>query len=60
MELTLQEFSALVGLPWQTLQAYETGRVTPPSDKLFRILHASRRAPEPFRVERVARVLAAA
>jgi len=60
MGLTIQAFAARVGLPWQTLQAYETDRVMPPSDRLFRILHATRKAPEPFRVERVARVLAAA
>lgn len=60
MGLTLQEFSALVRTPWQTLQAYETGRAIPPSDRLFRILHVVRRAPQPFRVEHVARVLAAA
>jgi DNA-binding transcriptional regulator YiaG len=60
MGLTLQSFAVLVELPWQTLQAYETDRVVPPSDRLFRILHATRKAPEPFRVDRVARVLAAA
>jgi DNA-binding transcriptional regulator YiaG len=60
MGLTLVEFSAHVGLPWQTIQAYETGRVVPPADRLFRILHATRRAPEPFRVGYVARALAAA
>lgn len=60
MGLTIQAFAVVVGLPWQTLQAYETDRVMPPSDRLFRILHAARKAPEPFRVDRVARVLAAA
>jgi DNA-binding transcriptional regulator YiaG len=60
MRLTLVEFSARVGLPWQTLQAYETGRVVPPADRLFRILHATRRAALPFRVDYVARALAAA
>lgn len=60
MGLTIQAFAAIVGMPWQTLQAYETDRAVPPSDKLFKILHATRRAPEPFRVDRVARVLAAA
>lgn len=60
MGLTIQALAALVELPWQTLQAYETGRVVPPSDRLLRILHAARRAPMPFRVEHVARVLAAA
>lgn len=60
MGLTIQAFAASVGIPYQTLQAYETDRVVPPSDRLFKILHATRRAPEPFRVDRVARVLAAA
>jgi transcriptional regulator with XRE-family HTH domain len=60
MGMTLQEFAVHVGLPWQTLQAYEAGATMPPSDRLFKILHATRRAPEPFRVRHVARVLAAA
>lgn len=60
MGLTLKAFAARANLPWQTLQGYESDRVVPPSNKLFKILHMSRRAPEPFRVERVARVLAAA
>lgn len=60
MGLTLQAFALLVDLPWQTLQAYETDRVVPPSNRLFRILHATRKAPEPFRVDRMARVHAAA
>lgn len=60
MDLTLEEFAAHVSIPWQTIQAYETGRVVPPADRLLRILHATRRAAEPFRVSRVARALAAA
>jgi len=60
MGLTLQAFAALVDIPFQTLQAYEDGRVTPPSDRLFKILHAVRNAPQRFRVEHVARALSAA
>lgn len=59
MGLTLQDFGPLVGLPWQTLQGYESGRMTPPADKLLMILHATRRAPSTFRVLHVARALAA-
>ena len=59
MGLTLMEFGRHVGLPWQTLEAYENGRSVPPSDRLFKILHATRRAPEPFRVLHVARAIAA-
>lgn len=60
MGLTIQAFAVFVDLPWQTLQAYETGRIVPPTDRFLRILHAARRAPSPFRVEQVARALAAA
>jgi len=59
MGLTIVAFAALVELPWQTVQAYETGRVVPPTDRFLRILHATKRAPEPFRVQYVARALAA-
>lgn len=59
MGLTLMEFGRHVGLPWQTLQAYEAGRTVPPADRLLLILHATRRAPEPFRVLHVARAIAA-
>lgn len=55
--MTLQEFGEHVGIPWQTVAAYETGRVVPPSDRLLTIVHATRRAPETFRVDRVAREL---
>lgn len=58
--MTLAEFGECVGMPWQTIAAYETGRATPPSDRMFRILHATRNAKKPFRVEHVARALAAA
>lgn len=58
--MTLMEFGRHVGIPWQTMQAYETGRTMPPADRLFKILHATRRAPEQFRVAHVARTLAAA
>ena len=60
MGMTLTEFAVHVGLPWQTLQAYETGLTVPPADRMFKILHAVRRAPEPFRIAHVARTLAAA
>jgi transcriptional regulator with XRE-family HTH domain len=60
LDMTLEEFGERVGIAWQTIAAYETGRATPPSDRLLRILHATRKAKEPFRVERIARALAAA
>lgn len=60
LEMTLEEFGELTSIPWQTLAAYETGRATPPSDRMFKILHATRGAKKPFRVEHVARALAAA
>ena len=60
MGMTIQEFATHVGIPWQTMHAYEAGTTMPPSDRLFKILHAARKAPEPFRVQHVARVLAAA
>lgn len=58
--LTLKDFARRCGIPWQTLQAYETGRALPPSDRLLRIVHETRRAPTPFRTERVARAVAQA
>lgn len=60
LEMTLQEFGEHVGVPWQTIAAYETGRVVPPADRLLAIFHKTRRAPEAFRVDRVARELAKA
>jgi DNA-binding transcriptional regulator YiaG len=57
--MTLVQFGEHVGLPWQTIAGWESGRTTPPSDRLLAIVHATRRAPEPFRVERVAREVAA-
>jgi len=60
MGMTIQEFASHVGIPWQTVQAYEAGTTVPPADRLLKILHAARRAPEPFRVHHVARVLSAA
>jgi len=57
--LPIQQLARHTGIPWQTLQAYETGRAVPPSDRLLLILHAVRKAPEPFRLARVARALAA-
>lgn len=58
--LSIQDFAARVEIPWQTIQAYETGRVVPPSDRLLTILHATRRASTPFRLARVARAVALA
>jgi DNA-binding transcriptional regulator YiaG len=58
--MTLQDFGRHVGVPWQTVAAYETGRSTPPADRLLQIIHATRRAKEPFRVNHVANVLARA
>jgi transcriptional regulator with XRE-family HTH domain len=58
--LTLVKFAELVELPFQTIAAYEADRVVPPADRLFRILHATRGAKAPFRVQRVARAVAAA
>ena len=60
LEMTLYEFGEHVGVPWQTIAAYETGRVVPPADRLLAIFHKTRRAPEAFRVDRVARELAKA
>jgi len=56
--LTLAQFGELVGIPWNSVHAYETGRATPPADRFLAIVHASRRAKPPFRFERVARVVA--
>lgn len=58
--MTLQDFARHCDIPWQTLAAYETGRVVPPADRLLVIVHATRRAAQPFRVEHVARAVAAA
>ena len=58
--LTLEAFGELVEIPWQTIAGYESGRVTPAGDRLLQILHATRKAKEPFRVDRVARLVALA
>ena len=58
--MTLKDFARHVEIPWQTLQAYETGRAMPPADRLLKITHAARRAKEPFRFEAVARAVAQA
>lgn len=58
LDLTLMEFGEIVGLPWQSIAAYEAGRATPPADRLLAIVHAVRKAPRPFRLERVARAVA--
>lgn len=58
--LTLEAFGEHVGIPWQTLAHYESGRAIPAGDRLLMILHAARKAKKPFRVERVARAVALA
>lgn len=60
MGLTLMEFGAHVGMPWQTVAAYERGAVVPPSDRLLVIAHKTRRVSPPFRLEHVARAVALA
>lgn len=60
MGMTLVEFGAHIGLPWQTIAQYEGGRVTPPADRFLLILHKTRGLAEPFRVDRVARAVARA
>lgn len=56
--LTLHEFAARTGIPWQTLAGYEAGNTVPPADKLLRIAHAMRRVRPAFQFERIARALA--
>jgi DNA-binding transcriptional regulator YiaG len=58
--MTLQDFGRHVEIPWQTIQAYEGGRAVPPATRLLLIMHATRRAKEPFRVAPVARAVALA
>jgi DNA-binding transcriptional regulator YiaG len=60
MDMTIQEFARHCGIPWQTIQGYETGRVEPSAGRLLLIVHKTRRAPEPFRLSTVARAVAAA
>lgn len=60
MEMTLQEFAEHCGIPWQTLQGYESGRVEPSAGRLLLIVHKTRRAAQPFRVNAVARAVAMA
>ncbi len=55
--MTIKDFAKRANVPWQTLQAYETGRVVPPADRLLQIVHAARNAPKPFRFEFVARTV---
>ena len=50
LDLTLEEFGELVGIPWQTLHHYESGRAVPSGDRLIQIMHASRKAEKPFQV----------
>ena len=58
--MTLKDFGRHVGIAWQTLAAYEAGRVVPPADRFLRIVHATRNAEEPFRIGRVARAVSLA
>lgn len=58
--MTLEQFGRHVGVPWQTISMYESGRAVPPADRLLRILHETRGAKEPFRVRHVAREVARA
>ena len=58
--MTLAQFGEHVGVPWQTIAAYETGRAEPPSGRLLKILHATRKAETPFRIERIARAVSTA
>lgn len=60
MGLTLAELAERVGVPWQTLAAYETGRVTPPADRLLILVHATRGIEPPFQLDKVARLVARA
>lgn len=55
--MTLMDFGAHVGVPWQTIHGYETGRVVPPADRLLAIAHKTRKAKHPFRFDVVARAL---
>lgn len=55
--LTLAEWSKHVGIPEKTLHGYETGRITPPADRLLLIVHATQSLSEPFQAARVARDL---
>jgi DNA-binding transcriptional regulator YiaG len=55
MGMTLMAFGRHVGIPWQTVGAYESNRTVPPADRLLQILHATRGARHPFRVEYLAR-----
>lgn len=58
--MTLERFGEHVGIPWQTIAHYESGRAMPPGDRLLRILHATRKAKEPFRIPQIARAVALA
>lgn len=58
--MTLVQFGEHVGVPWQTIAAYETGRAEPPAGRLLKIVHATRKADEPFRIERIARAVSSA
>lgn len=53
--LTIKDLARRANVPWQTLQAYESGRVVPPADRLLQIVHAARNAPKPFRFDVIAR-----
>jgi DNA-binding transcriptional regulator YiaG len=60
MGMTLMEFGRHVGIPWQTVGAYEGDRTVPPADRLLQILHATRGAKRPFRVDYLARTVSRA
>ena len=55
LDLTLAEFAARTGIPWQSVARYERGAI-PPADRLLVIVHAARKIP--FRVGRVVRAVA--
>lgn len=55
--LTLAAWAKRVGIPEKTLHGYETGRITPPADRLLLIVHATRDLSRPFQAAKVARDL---
>ncbi len=52
--VSLQDLARRTHIPWQTIQAYETDRMVPPTDRFLAILHACRNVESPFRLARVA------
>jgi len=57
MGMTLAEWAAHVGIPEKTLHGYETGRITPPADRLLEIVYATRGLSQPFQAAKVARAM---